>query len=73
MAEMEESVARERQRRETWLSGPTEAEKADWARQERERRLSQMERTRPTLRLTADAARFVQRSMRQAHSAPKVP
>jgi hypothetical protein len=36
--EVEEWAERERRRRETWLSGPTETEKAVWAQREAERR-----------------------------------
>jgi len=48
---------------------PDRRRKADWARHERERRLSQLERTRRTPRLTGDAASFVQRSEREAQLA----
>jgi hypothetical protein len=40
-AEIEAWAARERERREAWLSGPTAAERAAWAQLERERRLAQ--------------------------------
>ena len=41
-AELDEWAARERKRRQEWLSGPNEHERAAWARRERMRRLSQL-------------------------------
>jgi hypothetical protein len=37
-AEIEQWATRERRRREAWLRGPTETEKAIWAQHERDRR-----------------------------------
>jgi len=45
-AEIEAWVARERARREAWLSGPTEDERAAFVRRERERRLARLGRDR---------------------------
>ena len=63
-AEIEEWAARERKRREQWLSGPTAEEKAVWAWRERERRLTERESFRdpPSFR---SASRLVQRSVRK--------
>lgn len=54
----------ERKRREAWLNGPSEAEKAAWARREYERRRG--ERARLAVpRTAAEASRAVQRYMRE--------
>ncbi len=39
-AEIDEWAAREKRRREAWLSGPSQEERADYARQMRQRRVS---------------------------------
>jgi len=41
-AEIDEWAARERARREAWLSGPSETERAEFARRERRRRLAEV-------------------------------
>jgi hypothetical protein len=40
-AEIEQWAARERERREAWLRGPTQSQKAIWAERERERRMAE--------------------------------
>jgi hypothetical protein len=41
-AELEDWAARERKRRQEWVSGPSTEERAAWARHERMRRLSEL-------------------------------
>jgi hypothetical protein len=63
-AEIEEWAARERKRREAWLSGPTEAEKALWAEREYERRSGQAGGRRQRL-TRGDPSRRMQRYARE--------
>lgn len=63
-AEVEEWVAAEHRRRETWLSGPTVDEKEAWANRERERRLA--ERTGVMDSTVLDPARTAQQCVRGA-------
>jgi hypothetical protein len=65
-AEIEEWAARERQRRQAWLNGPTHEQKAEWARRERDRRLAELEGGRYRRLPSADATRMAQRYMREA-------
>jgi hypothetical protein len=67
-SEVEEWAARERQRREAWLSGPTEAEKALWAQRERERRAGEVG-PRWLRRARIDPSRTVQRYVRESQLA----
>ncbi len=67
-AEIEEWAARERKRREQWLSGPTAEEKAIWAWREHERRLTERESFRDTPSFRS-ASRLVQRSVREVQLA----
>ena len=60
-------AARERQRREGWLSGPTAEERAAWVQSERERRLGRL-RPQPPAEV-ASLARLAQRSVREAQLA----
>jgi hypothetical protein len=41
-AELDDWAARERKRRQAWVSGPTAEERAEWAQRERMRRLSHL-------------------------------
>jgi hypothetical protein len=66
-AEVEEWAARERQRREAWLRGPAQEERAAWARQERERRLQ--ESASAQQRAAAEAERLRQRYVREGQLA----
>ena len=66
-AEADAWAARERQRREGWLSGPTAAERAAWIQGERERRLGRL-RPQPPAEV-ASLARLAQRSVREAQLA----
>jgi hypothetical protein len=68
-AEIEEWAARERQRREGWLSGPTAEQKAAWARRERERRLSEIEGAPHARAASVDPGRLAQRYVREAQLA----
>jgi len=66
-AEVEEWAERERQRREAWLRGPAQEERAAWARQERERRLG--ESALAQQRAAAEAERLRQRYVREGQLA----
>ena len=63
-AEIDEWAARERKRREAWLAGPTETEKALWAERESERRSGEAPSRRPRLP-RGDASRLLQRYARE--------
>ena len=66
VAEVEEWAARERLRREAWLSGPTPEERERWARQERARRLAELAQPPPT---EAQQAQARERYVREAQLA----
>jgi hypothetical protein len=57
-AEIDDWAARERERREAWLRGPSEEERAAYVRRERERRLARLGR-----RDTELEARLIAREM----------
>jgi hypothetical protein len=67
-AEVEEWAARERQRREAWLSGPTQEERAAWARRERDRRLAESPAAQPE-QSAAEPERRRQRYVREGQLA----
>ena len=64
LLEIEDWAARERQRREAWLSGPTADQKAAWARRERERRTLERE-ARNVGGSVRESSRFLQRYVRE--------
>ena len=66
-AEADAWAARERRRREGWLSGPTAEERAAWVEGERERRLARLGPQPPSE--ATSLARLAQRSVREAQLA----
>jgi hypothetical protein len=66
-AEVEEWAARERERRQAWLRGPSDAQKAAWAERERERRRVEVGGGGPGP--GADPARTAQHYLREAQLA----
>ena len=62
-ADVEEWATRERARRQAWLSGPTDVEKAQWAQREHERRSLRLDS--PLRRAGTNPSRLVQRYMRE--------
>jgi hypothetical protein len=69
-AEVDQWAARERDRREAWLRGPTPAQKADWAARERARRMSDVGLGQPRLPApSADTRRLLQFYMRECQLA----